>query len=71
MSDSAKRALQRALRYIFVPALVGALSAILQVIQTGSFNVDWNVVALFAASAAIGGFFKYLRDELGIDVKVV
>ncbi len=69
--SSRQRAGRRIVRYIVIPALLVALQAISEYLQRGSFAVDWNVVAVVTVTAALAGISKWLRDEFGLDAKVV
>ncbi len=66
-----KRALARVLRYTVVPAALVMLDTVNGYLQTGSLEIDWKVVAIAGVTALLAGVSKWVREELGTDVKVV
>ena len=66
-----KRALARMLRYIVIPAVLVGLDAIRGYLEAGTLSVDWKVVGIVTITALLAGLSKWVRDEMGADVKVV
>ena len=56
---------------MFIPALIAVVDALVQVIGNGGFDIDWAAVAVIGSTAFLAGLSKWLRDELGVDVRVV
>lgn len=71
MSASQKRAMARVIRAIVLPALLVMLDAIIGYLQAGRLDIDWKVVAVAGVTAIAMGLSKWIRDELGADLKVV
>lgn len=71
MSDATRRALQRVVRYVVIPALLVALDSIQGFLSAGTWEVNWSIVAVVTITALLAGLSKFIRDEAGIDAKVI
>ncbi len=71
MSEPMRRALRRVVRYVVIPAILVVLDTLVGYLQTGQTVIDWRVVGVVGLTALLAGLSKFLRDELGVDARVV
>lgn len=65
-----RRAIARTMRAICLPAMLVMLDTVTGYLQAGVLEIDWKVVAVAGVTALAMGVSKWLRDEIGKDIKV-
>ena len=71
MSASMRAGLRRVVRYVVIPAILVVLDTLVGYLQTGQTVIDWRVVGVVGLTALLAGLSKFIRDETGVDARVV
>jgi hypothetical protein len=65
-----KRALMRMWRAIVLPSVLVMLDMVIKYLEVGQLLIDWKVVGVAGLTALAMGVSKWIRDEIGRDIKV-
>ena len=57
-------------RTIVLPSVLVMLDMVIKYLEVGQLLIDWKVVGVAGLTALAMGVSKWIRDEIGRDIKV-